>query len=287
MTTHRLAGRSVTDPSNLLRVMPAEGGTVHDASVEPVEPVAPVRRADPARHAVVLVGGDAPDPVALTAAAPTLADAALVVAADSGLHHAAALGLTVHVVVGDLDSADPGAVAAARAAGAAVDRHPVDKDATDLELALGTARDRGARRVTVVGGGGGRHDHLLANALVLASAEFATLELDAYVGTARCTVVRTAAALTGAPGSLCSLLAVGGPARGVRTDGLRFALHDEDLIPGSTRGLSNELTGSHACVVLTDGVLLVVQPHALGDLDRPSPSPTPSPSPATTPTPEA
>jgi len=41
--------------------MPAEGGTVHDASVEPVAPVTPVepeRRADPARHAVVLVGGD-------------------------------------------------------------------------------------------------------------------------------------------------------------------------------------------------------------------------------------
>lgn len=267
MTTHRATGRSVTDPSNLLRVMPAEGGTVHR------------------EHVVVLVGGEAPDPAALASVVPDLADAALVVAADSGLHHAAALGLPVHLVVGDLDSADPGAVAAARAAGAEIDRHPVDKDATDLELALGAARDRGARRVTVVGGGGGRHDHLLANALVLASAEFAALDLDAYVGTARCTVVRAATALTGAPGSLCSLLAVGGPARGVRTDGLRFALHDEDLIPGSTRGLSNELTGTHARVVLADGVLLVVQPHALGDPERPTLSTPPTPS--TTPTPEA
>jgi thiamine pyrophosphokinase len=262
VTTHRATGRSVTDPSNLLRVMPAEGGNVH------------------VEHVVVLVGGEAPDPEALVAVAPDLADAGLVVAADSGLHHAAALGLHVHAVVGDLDSADPAAVAAARDAGAEVDVHPVDKDATDLELALRAARDRGGRRVTVVGGGGGRHDHLLANALVLTSPEFADLHLDAFVGTARCTVVRTRAALTGAPGSLCSLLAVGGPARGVRTEGLRFALHGEDLTPGSTRGVSNELVAARAGVTVTHGVLLVVQPHALGDPGRPSPSPNPSANPS-------
>ena len=58
------------------------------------------------------------------------------IAADSGLDHATALGFAVDLVVGDLDSADPAAVDAAVAAGAAVERHPEAKDATDLELAL-------------------------------------------------------------------------------------------------------------------------------------------------------
>ena len=52
-------------------------------------------------------------------------------------------------------------------------------------------------------------------------------------------------------------------AHGVRTDGLRFPLHGEDLLPGSTRGISNELLGTTATVTVADGVLLAVQPHAL------------------------
>ncbi len=216
-------------------------------------------------RALVLAGGEMPPRAAL---GPLLTDGPpLVVAADSGLDHALALGVRVDVVVGDLDSASAGAVAAARAAGVDFETHPVDKDATDLELALHAARDRGARRVTVLGGGGGRHDHLLANALVLAAAEFADLDLDALVGTARITVVRDHATLHGPAGSLCSLLPAGGVAHGVRTHGLRFPLHGEDLLPGSTRGVSNELLGTEATVSVADGVLLAVQPHAL------SPSP--------------
>ncbi len=58
------------------------------------------------------------------------------VAADSGLDLARLLGVPVDLVVGDFDSADPAGVAAAVAAGSRLERHPVDKDATDLELAL-------------------------------------------------------------------------------------------------------------------------------------------------------
>jgi hypothetical protein len=117
-----------------------------------------------AARAVVLAGGDLPAAEALAGViTDRFADGAtLVVAADSGLDHALALGLHVDVVVGDLDSASAEGQAAARAAGSEFETHPTDKDATDLELALLSARDRGARRVTVVGGGGGRHDHLLA-----------------------------------------------------------------------------------------------------------------------------
>lgn len=213
------------------------------------------------RRAVVLAGGELPPVTALSSV--FTGDPPLVIAADSGVDHAVALGIPVDVVVGDLDSASPAALDAARAAGAVIESHPVHKDATDLELAIASARDRGARRVTVVGGGGGRHDHLLANALVLAAIEFADLDLDALVGTARITVVRRHATLSGRPGDLCSLIPAGGTAVAVRTTGLRFPLHGEDLLPGSTRGISNELLGDTATVELAAGVLLAVQPHAL------------------------
>ena len=206
--------------------------------------------------ALVFAGGDPPPPDALRGLPP----ADLVIAADSGLEHAMALGFPVDLIVGDLDSADPAAIDAAVAAGAAVEHHPEAKDATDLELALLAARDRGCTRAIVVGGHGGRLDHFLANALLLASSALAGLRVEARLGDARVFVVRDEHELHGEAGDLCTLLPLGGPALGVRTEGLRYPLHGETLEPGSTRGVSNELLSSVARVSLVDGVLLAILP---------------------------
>lgn len=210
-------------------------------------------------HALVFAGGEAVD-ARWHQALPR----ALVVAADSGLDHAHALGIHADLVVGDLDSVSTRALARARAEGTRVEEHPADKDATDLELALAAARAAGAGEVTVVGVGGGRLDHLLANALLLTSPAWGDLKIRALAGPALLTVIRRAAELRGGPGSLVTLLAAGGRARGVRTDGLRWALHGEDLDEGSTRGVSNEMTGREAHVALSEGVLLAVQPDGGG-----------------------
>ena len=225
-------------------------------------PGAPVGRApDAARLALVFAGGDRPSRAALD----DLPTADVVVAADSGVEHALALGFHVDLVVGDLDSVGAAALDEAVSAGAAVERHPVDKDATDLELALEAVRALAVDEVAVVGAGGGRLDHFLANALLLASPDFADLRITARIGPADVAVVRDRVALRGTVGDYCSLLAVGGPATAVRTHELRFPLDGETLFPGSTRGVSNQLTASIAGVELGTGVLLAVLPHARKD----------------------
>lgn len=213
---------------------------------------------------IVLAGGDTVD----GAIRHLLPHDAMVIAADSGLALAPILGLTVDLVVGDLDSVDPDQLAAARAAGADVERHPVDKDRTDLALALDGAMTRSPVCITVVGGHGGRLDHLLANTALFAAPSYADTRIVARMGRATLTVVRggrPATGVSGVPGDLVSLLAVHGPASGVTTTGLRFPLHGQDLAAGSSLGVSNELTGDRATVALHDGVLLVVQP---GDINQ-------------------
>jgi thiamine pyrophosphokinase len=211
--------------------------------------------------ALVLAGGDPVD----AGLRDVLPDAAFVVAADSGLHLAGGLGLKVDRIVGDLDSADLDLVDAAVATGAVVERHPAAKDATDLELAIDAAVRDGARRVVVVGGAGGRIDHFLANALLLAAPEFRGVDIDAYFGGARTLVVHGGGRrreFDGIPGSIVSLLPTGGPARDIVTTGLEYALAHDDLQPGTSRGVSNVMTGTEASVAVGEGTLLIVQPDA-------------------------
>ncbi|MEX2504234.1 MAG: thiamine diphosphokinase, partial [Egicoccus sp.] len=173
-------------------------------------------------------------------------------------------GLPVHLVVGDFDSVAPERLAEYEDAGVPVQRHPVAKDRTDLAIALDAAAALDPTRVTLVGGYGGRLDHLLGNALVLTSEAYRDLTLTALVAGATITVVRNRRDLRGAPGDYVSLLPVNGPATGITTDGLRFPLHGENLLPGSTRGISNQFLTDRASVQVEAGVLLAVQPGTAG-----------------------
>ncbi|MEX2292193.1 MAG: thiamine diphosphokinase [Acidimicrobiales bacterium] len=209
---------------------------------------------------IVVTGGDA-----LGAVAPGhFRGDVVVVAADSGIDQALSVGLRVDVAVGDFDSVSPAALQAVTAAGAIVESHPSAKDETDLELALDAAMARGARHISVLGGHGGRLDHFLGNALLLASPKYESADLVAEMGAARITVVRREAVLSGAPCDLVTLLAGHGRVTGVTTDGLLYPLDDEDLLPGSTRGLSNEFVSTEAIVRVRGGVLLAVQPGCAG-----------------------
>jgi thiamine pyrophosphokinase len=195
-----------------------------------------------------------------------LRNADVVIAADSGLYAARRLGLRIDLLVGDLDSVDPVDTADPSFE---VDRHPRAKDQTDIALALERARDLHPRRLIVVSGGGGRLDHEFGNLLVLASAAYAEMEIDAFIGDARVFVIHRRRDLTGPEGGLISLFALGGPALGVTTTGLRYPLRDDVLEPLSSRGVSNEFLGGPASVSLTAGTLLAIQPG-----DEPEEKPT-------------
>src|ERR1700730_8026779 len=95
---------------------------------------------------VVLCGG----PGSLDVA--DLPAGATVIAADGGAELAWMLGLSVDLVVGDMDSISAETLAGIER----VERHAVEKDATDLELALVAALRFEPERVLVLGGGGGR-----------------------------------------------------------------------------------------------------------------------------------
>jgi thiamine pyrophosphokinase len=188
---------------------------------------------------------------------------ALVIAADSGVDHAYAIGLRVDVAIGDFDSISPEGLERAQAEGARIERHPAAKDQTDLELALDEAVRLGATDIVILGVGGGRLDHLLANVLLMTSPRFAACRITAFDGVVRVHVVHggePATSLPGELGELVTLLPAGGAASGITTEGLRFPLRGDSLSPGTSRGVSNVIAAVPATVQLDDGVLLAVFP---------------------------
>jgi thiamine pyrophosphokinase len=210
----------------------------------------------PNRIVVIVAGGDPIDASVVASLPPDV----VTIAADSGLDQAERLGLPVDLVVGDMDSVAGSALERARGAGAEIQVHSPDKDATDLELALAAALDHGAAHLILLGGKGGRLDHFLGNALLLADPRLADVDVEWRLGTTQVIPARPGrpVRVRGVVGELVSIIPIGGPAAGLTTSGLRWPLDAETLPSGSTRGISNEMTDPIATITVTRGVALVI-----------------------------
>lgn len=209
-------------------------------------------------RAVVALGGDA-DPAHVRR---VLADAELVVAADGGAAHVEAAGGVCDVIAGDHDSVRPETLERARDTGADVLVFPTAKDATDGELALREALRRGASSITIVGAlGGPRVDHLLANVALLAHPSLRGVDAVIEDAAHRIWLVGASSSWHGKAGDCVTLLAIGGDAHGVTTQGLLYALRDGTLSHGSSLGVSNEMTGPHAELSVARGTVLVIHEH--------------------------
>ncbi|MDQ7008635.1 MAG: thiamine diphosphokinase [Acidobacteriota bacterium] len=208
----------------------------------------------------VVIVGAAPDPGPTGADACAAAD--LVIAADGGAAHCLGWGLSPRVVIGDNDSLATEAAARLERRGTRFLRYPPEKDATDLELALDEALDRGAESIDLFGVLGGRWDHTLANLLLPARPKYAPARIRAWADDQWLHWLHPGRELRvhGRPGLRVSLLPLGGDAREVVTRGLRFPLAGETLDHARSRGVSNAMTGRQATVRLGGGVLVVIGP---------------------------
>lgn len=213
-------------------------------------------------RALIVAAGDAPDRAGLDRTWPGWSDGIdLVVAADAGADAAERLGLRPDLVVGDFDSIAPGGLDRLRAAGVPVEVAPADKDESDTELAVRAALARGARALTIVGGLGGRPDHLLANLGLLALPELADRSVELLDDRTRVSLIQGPGSrdLVGRVGDQVSLLPFGPGVDGVTTAGLEWPLADEALPVGPARGLSNVRTALVARVTVRAGLLLAIE----------------------------
>lgn len=204
---------------------------------------------------LIFAGGDTPT----GSLVEELPVADLVVAADSGYDSAIAGGFSVDLLVGDFDSIEATSIPDT----VLIERHSVDKNASDLELALELVMDHRPDRVVIVGGAWGRFDHELITATLLCSTRWEEIEeIDWVTDRGWSHVVRGRRIIHGDVDDLISLIPMGGSVHGLTTRGLRWNLDAETLHHGTSRGLSNRFSGPVADITVGDGCLLVVLPVA-------------------------
>ena len=211
-------------------------------------------------RALVVAGSPEPSAPGLVAALAREAD--YVVCADGGADVCRAAGVTPDVFCGDADSASPDAADWARAEARESVRLPVEKYATDLELAIECARHEASRReaplaLTLTCASGGRPDHALAvvGQLALARAASARLVEDGYEmrivspdgegswQLGERAVGRTFSAVAVAPGTVVS------------ERGMRWELADKPMELLGDLGISNVVTSADAEVSCSTGAV--------------------------------
>jgi thiamine pyrophosphokinase len=162
-------------------------------------------------------------------------------------------------LIGDLDSTDPELVSRWEEEGVEVIQHPVDKDQTDLELALLLAQARGAAKAWVYGAVGGRLDMTFGN-LVLLAHPLLTIPITLICGNEEVHLLRPGDSLTleGQPGDTLSLLPLHTGGAGVSAWGVKYPLDGEKLEFGESRGISNQLIQNTATITLESGLLAVI-----------------------------
>jgi thiamine pyrophosphokinase len=111
------------------------------------------------RLGLIFTGGEGPATEAVKRLFEGITGEVLTVAADSGLILAESAGLQLDRIIGDMDSLD-GEDRLSRYDSGRVMRYNTDKDYTDTELAFSFLRENGCGEIWIVGGGGGRIDHL-------------------------------------------------------------------------------------------------------------------------------
>jgi thiamine pyrophosphokinase len=206
-------------------------------------------------RAIIFANGDAPDRKTIER---WITATDRIIAADGGTRHAMSVGITPHVVIGDLDSLVEADRAELEHAGVPFIVYPTHKDHTDLELAIQYALEEGATEIVLFSALGGRWDQSLANLMLLSLRELAQVRTRIIDRTVSIEAIRDRATITGGVGDTLSLIALQGDAHGVTIEGCEYPLNDATLPFGTTLGISNVLIQTNVKITVKQGEILAI-----------------------------
>lgn len=176
-----------------------------------------------------------------------------IIAADSGLVYIEEAGYHPNWIVGDFDSLGY------RPKGDNIICHPIEKDDTDVALAIEVALEKGFTTLYLFGICGGRVDHTIANLQLLTDLSCKGIKVFCFCPDCTITAITQATLEFGKDyRGVISVFAARDQAENVTLKGLKYTL-DKALLTGNRPlGVSNEFMGTPASISVAKGVLWIV-----------------------------
>lgn len=180
----------------------------------------------------------------------------VIIAADGGYRICKELGIVPDLLLGDFDSLEDGL----NCRHIPVERVPVEKDDTDLFLAVKKLLAQGCDTLHLYGGtGGARLDHTIANLQILLYIRRQNARGYLYDADFVWTVIENESFVIKktVEWGLCSVFSLGGQAEGVSEQGLQYQLTNGILHSEYPMGVSNHILEPEAMITVRQGALLV------------------------------
>lgn len=175
-----------------------------------------------------------------------------VIAADGGWRVCREEGIVPDLLLGDFDSLHTVPDFAH------ICRVPVEKDDTDMMLAIKEGLARGETEFHLYGGMGGRTDHTIANLQGLLYLAERGAQGWLYGDRERFTAIRNGEIdLPAREKGIVSVFCMGADAQGVTIEGGQYTVHDAVLTASFPLGVSNHFVGNPVRVAVTRGSLLI------------------------------
>ena len=180
------------------------------------------------------------------------------VAADGGANMLLKSKYVPDAVVGDFDSLDP---KTRKQMPNSKFLHIPEQDTNDADKAVRHCLKLGFKEIHLLGADGGRQDQFLSGLEILFKYS-EQARLISWTQLERLEFINQIWEENIAPGTTLSLLPVFGGAQGIVTKGLKYALNNQDLIPGkSPSGVSNLVVSNPVSVNIKKGTLLLLVQH--------------------------
>lgn len=213
------------------------------------------------QSAVLFLGGSA-DSLTSPSASFFLAEAKVkafpIIAVDHGADLALKVSFIPQIVIGDNDSISPETQRKLLQKNVPFLKYPTQKDRTDTELALEYLEKNSFTDVTCFGLEGNRSDHFLANIFVFSHFVTRGMTIRAVGQTGCYYFFKDEVIIKGRVGDLLTLLALTPKVSGLSSQGLGYPLNNQQLVFGTSLGVSNFFNKSETSIKLKTGALLAI-----------------------------
>lgn len=185
------------------------------------------------------------------------------VGVDRGVHYLIDSAVTPHIAVGDFDSITEDEWTVIAKSAPEIRRYHPEKDETDMELALMWAIEQNPDEINIFGATGGRLDHFMANALMLApfkeqypSIQMKLIDLHNLISIH---YPGSHEVKSDARKKYVSFIPLSHDVTGLTLKGFKYTLTNKQILFGSSLCISNELIQQKGTFSFQKGILMMIR----------------------------